>query len=148
VDLGGSDVQEPSVAYVGGRFVVAFQTYDLGPGDAIEMAVVSEDGIVVKAAAPVTSGANFARTQSLVSLGDRFVLVWADDHDGNYELYSQVMDADLTVLRPRERITFNDADSLWPIATLLPDGGIGILFDDWRTGPRHVYYTRLDCSTE
>ncbi len=148
VDLGGSDVQEPSVVYVAGRFLVGWNSYDLGPGDAIEMAVVSENGDVVRTATAVTSGASHARTHSMVSLGDHVVLVWADDYDGNYEIYSQVMDTDLNVVSPRQRITFDPAESLWPIATTLPGGGIGILFDDWRSGPRHAYFTRLECGVE
>ena len=144
VDL-GLDVTDPVVVAAAGRFVVAWYTKNPSPGPAIVAAVVGEDGVVVKNAVPVTSGASFARTASLLSLGDRVLLVWADDLDGNYELYSLVMDADLNVLRGRERLTFDSADTLSPSAVLLKEGGVGVVFDDYRSGTPQVYFTRLEC---
>jgi len=141
----GLDVQEPSVVFAGDRFVVTWQTYAAGPGPSIMAAVISEDGVTEVGATAVTSGATYARTHAVLSLGDRLLLIWADDFDGNYELYSQVMSADLGLLRGRERITFDAADTLSPSAVLTSNGGVGILFDDWRSGSEQVYYTRLDC---
>jgi hypothetical protein len=147
-DLGGPDAQDPLVTAVGERFIVTWQTYRVTPGDAIHAAVVGADGVVLKYGTPITSGASHARSHTMLSLGDRFVLIWTDDLDGNYELYSQTMDADLNVLRPRERITFDTAETLWPSAVLTDGGGIGVLFDDWRSGARQVYYTRLECTSQ
>jgi len=146
VDLGGDRITEPNVTAVDDTFIVSWHTADPFPGPSIMAASFGEDGALRIGSTPITSGALHARTHSLVSLGDRAVMVWADDLDGNYELYSQVMDADLNVLRPRERITFDPADTISPGAVVTSDGGIGILFDDWRSGAHQVYYTRLDCS--
>ncbi len=41
----------------------------------------------------------------------------ADDHDGNYELYLQILDGDLNVLSPRTRLSFTTSDTLSPVAT-------------------------------
>ena len=54
-------------------------------------AVIDEAGTLLVPERAVTTGANFARSFSALSLGDRVILVWADDHDGNYDLYLQIL---------------------------------------------------------
>ena len=115
------------------------------PGDAIWGTTISEEGNILQSERPITSGATFARTQTLLSLGDRALLTWADDRDGNYELYSKMLGLDLQELSPRQRITFNASDTLSPTTTFGPDGDVGVLFDDRRSGSWHVYFTRLVC---
>ena len=93
----------------------------------------------------VTSGASFARSFSALSLGDRVILVWADDHDGNYQLYLQILDANLNVLSPRTRLTFTAADTLSPVAALGPNGDLGVLYDDWQSGVPQSYFLGMSC---
>ncbi len=143
-DLGSENVEELGIAAVEGGFVVSWHTASPAIGPSIMAASFNEDGSVRVGTTPITSGALHARSHSLVSLGDRVVMIWADDLDGYYQLYSQVLDVNLNVLRARERITFAPADTLSPAGVVLSDGGIGILFEDWRSG-HQVYYTRLDC---
>jgi putative metal-binding protein len=145
VDLGGTDVQSPSLVYVGGHFAVFWETYGSNHGPSIYGAVVDERGSVLRPQRAVTSGASHARSFSALSLGDRVLLVWADDLDGNYELYLQVMDADLNVLSPRTRLTYTPSDTLSPVATLGPNGDLGVLYDDWQTGARQTYFTGMSC---
>ncbi|MEI9939363.1 MAG: putative metal-binding motif-containing protein [Pseudomonadota bacterium] len=147
VDLGGTDVQSPSLVYVAGHFA-AFWQRDGGNyiGPSIYGAVVDENGTVLTPERAVTTGANVARSFSVLSLGDRVVLVWADDHDGNYELYLQILDANLNVLSARTRLSFTAADTLSPVATLGPNGDLGVLYDDWQTGPRLTYFLGMSCS--
>jgi hypothetical protein len=143
-DLGSENVEELGIAALKGGFVVSWHTASPAIGPSIMAASFNEDGSVRVGTLPITNGALHARSHSLVSLGDRVVMIWADDLDGYYQLYSQVLDVDLNVLRARERITFAPADTLSPAGVVLSDGGIGILFEDWRSG-HQVYYTRLDC---
>lgn len=147
VELDSQDAIGPRITTVGDRFVVTWMTYTDKPGPEVLAAVLSEDGDVLVPPGPITSGAEFARTHYTVSLGDRFVLLWADTLlDDNYEIYAATFDADLQVLEPRTRLTFDGAESLAPVATLAEDGTLGVLFDDWRSGERHVYFTALGCA--
>jgi hypothetical protein len=75
-DTGASDY---SADWVGDRYVIAWSTELEQPGNAIWAASVDAAGGLVQSAQPITSGANFARSPSLLSLGDRFALAWTDD---------------------------------------------------------------------
>lgn len=137
---------EPSVAWVGDRFVIAWATRDDLPGDSIWAATVDENGKVLQPEQRVATGADFARSQSIVSLGDRLLLVWAADQGtGNYEIYSKMLSQDLTELTPRARITRHTSDSVYPIAVFGPDGDVGVFFNGLRTSNWQTYFTRLVC---
>jgi hypothetical protein len=143
VDLGGTDVLAPSLVYVGGHFAAFWESYDETYGPSIYGAVVDDGGTVLQPARAVTSGASHARSFSVLSLGDRLILVWADDHDGNYELYLQILDPNLNVLTPRTRLTFTATDSLSPVAALGPNGDLAVLYDD--RGDRQSYFLAMSC---
>ena len=143
--LDAQDGVNPTVIWNGDRYIVAYHKRTSVPGDAIWGVAVNEAGQIVTPETQLTSGASFARTQSLLPLGDRLLLVWADDKDGNYELYSKMLSPSLTELSPRQRITENPADSVFPLAAFGPDGDVGVLFDDRRSGTWQVYFTRLVC---
>jgi hypothetical protein len=145
VDLSGTDVVGPSVLYFADRFLVAWQQLRAAPGPSIIGALVDENGNVLRSAQPLTTGANFARTFALLSLGDRALLVWADDHDGNYELYQEILDAQLNVVSPRQRLTFSMADTLGPSIAFGPNGDLGVLYDDWLSGARQSYFLSMSC---
>jgi hypothetical protein len=145
VDIGSTDVQNPSLVFINGRFLVAWERYGEGPEPSIYGALVDESGSVLAPERPITSGANFARSYSLLSLGERALMVWADDHDGNYELYWQILDSNLNVVIPRTRLTTTPTDTLDPTATFGPSGDIGILYDDWQTGARQSYFLSMGC---
>lgn len=145
VFLDAKDGVTPSVVYNGDRYVVAYHKRTNVPGDAIWGVTVDEAGNVLGPEKKLTSGASFARTHSLLPLGDRLLLVWADDKDGNYELYSKMLSPSLDELSPRQRITNDSADSAYPLAAFGPDGDVGVLFDDRRSGTWQVYFTRLVC---
>jgi len=145
VDLGGTDVHSPSLVYVGGHFAVFWETYGSNHGPSIYGTVVDDRGNVLREQRAVTSGASHARSFSALSLGDRVVLVWADDHDGNYDLYLQILDANLNVLFPRTRLSFSSSDTLYPVAALGPNGDLGVLYDDWQSGARQSYFLGMSC---
>lgn len=141
----GQDVQSPSVHWVRDRFLLFWETYGNGPGSSLWGAAFSADAELLVAPQSITSGARFARTHAALSLGDRVLVVWADDRDGNYELYSQVFSPQLAPLTRPQRLSFDPADTLSPALAVGPNGDIGVLFDDWRSGSRQVYFTRLQC---
>jgi len=145
VDLGGTDVLNPSLVYVGGHFAAFWERKGQTVGPSIYGAVVDEGGNVLQPERAVTTGASFARSFSAVSLGDRVILVWADDHDGNYELYLQILDAALNVLSARTRLSFTATDTLSPVAALGPNGDLGVMFDDLQNGGRQTYFLAMSC---
>jgi len=146
VDLGGTDVQSPSVVYVGGHYTLLWDQRGSSYGPSIKGIVVDERGTVLEVERSVTSGANFARSFSALSLGDRVILVWADDHlDNNYELYLEILDAKLNVLVPRFRLSSTASDTLSPVATLGPNGDLGVLYDEWQSDGRQTYFLAMSC---
>lgn len=145
VTLPAENPQAPQIDFNVDRFIVTWSVYDVGPGPAIFGMAVDEDGAALTPVKQLTSGARFARSHALIALGDRLLLIWADDHDENYELYAKTLTPELDELGARFRITTNPAQSLFPAAALGPRGDIGILFDDWRSGSRQTYFTRLEC---
>jgi hypothetical protein len=123
----------PSVAFAGGRFVVAWGfTFDSSvPGAAIHVATVEEGTNAVSGGNPVTFGFSFARHQSLVSLGDRVFLSFsAAGADGAYDIYGLTLAATLDAPPPSTRLTSTPAASLFPYAARGPAGSIGIVFEE------------------
>ncbi len=145
ITLDTTAATDPVVVFNGDRYVAAWSTRTSVPGDTIWAATIGEDGKIIQPATAITSGATFARSQSLLPLGDRLLVVWADDHDGNYELYSKMLSPDLKQLSARARITNNPADSVDPLAVFGPNGDVGVVFDDTRSGNWQTYFTRLVC---
>jgi len=146
VVLARTDARSPRITAVGDLFVVSWDVYGIGPGDSIMAAVLSEQGEVLIPPQAITAGATFARSHHTVSLGDRFVLLWVDDLDGNFELYAKVLGVDLGELEPRVRLTDDPADTLSPYGVLGDSGRLGVLFDDWRSGTHHTYFTSIGCA--
>ena len=145
VDLGGTDVVGPGVVYFANHFLVAWQQQHKSFGPSIYGVMVDENGFALSSPQPLTTGATFARTFALLSLGDRALLVWADDHDGNYELYQEILDTGFKVVSPRQRLTFTPTDSLGPSIAFGPGGDLGVLYDDWLSGSRESYFLSLSC---
>lgn len=150
VDMPNSSAASyPSLAAAGERFFVAW-AFTFGasvPGSTVHMAAVS--GGVATGGFPVTTGFSFVRGTTLVSLGNRVLLVYsAAGPDGAYELYGMTVDPTLAP-GPGTRFTFTDALSLFPYAARGPDGTIGIVFDeDDETPPtsRRPYFMSVGCA--
>ncbi|MFZ5894451.1 MAG: putative metal-binding motif-containing protein [Myxococcota bacterium] len=146
----GSDVDTISIQFVGDRFITLWDVSDgTMQGDAIWGAAFDETGKLLIAPRRVTSSARFARSVSGLSLGDRLLMMWADDAEtasGVYELYYQVLDLNLNVVQSRQRFTFSNTTSLLPGLTPGPGGKIGIAFESWQDGSRQVYFSTLECA--
>jgi len=146
VALDFTDPDGPVVTALGDKYVVTFHQEGTIIGPSIYGAVLSADGKLEVAPRAVTSGATHARGHATYGLGDRFLLVWADDRDGSYQLYAQTFDQTLTALTQRQRITFTGTDTVGPAIAPASDGGLGVLYTDEGTGVRRAFFTRLDCA--
>lgn len=143
--LSDTDVRGPRVVAVGRYFVVTWDVYGAAPGPSIMGAVLNEEGELIAGPQPLTFGASFARSHDTLSLGDRFLLFWADDYYGNYEISAKVLDLGLGDVEPRRRLTIGDADSIGIESVLGDSGRVGLLLDDWRSGTHHSYFATVGC---
>jgi hypothetical protein len=151
VDLGAGNVQAPRIAFANGVFVVVWGEYTSGPGNTIQGAVVNEQSGVQVSARAVTStvqlgtSVRFAADPAVVSLGDRVMLVWAADLNGHYDLYQQVLSTDLST-GGVTLVSDSGADARSPAVSFGPNGDVGVLFDDWRTGNQQTYFAHMTCA--
>jgi hypothetical protein len=144
---GSTDAVYPSVVWNQDRYVIAWFDKSASP-KAIYATAVAEDGVTLVPPKPITDPGPFrSRYPNLKPLGDRLLVVYADDRDQNngYELYSRMIGADLAPLTAESRLTNAQRDSIYPIAAFGPGGNVGVLFRDDREGSQNVYFTRLGC---
>jgi hypothetical protein len=144
---GNTEAVYPVVVWNDDRYVIAWFDRTVTPA-AIWGAAIDESGNVIVPPKPITQpGSARSRYPFLRALGDRLLLVFADDRDnaGGYELYSRVIDKELNGISPELRLTNAAGDSIYPKAAFGPDGEVGVLFRDDRTSEQHVWFTRLAC---
>ena len=144
---GVTKARYPSAVWNSDRYVVAWQQ-DGGPqANGIWAATMAEDGTILTPAKQVTHpGTNLSVDAALRPLGDRVLLVFADNRDGpRHEIYSVMLSNSLDPLSPETRITNAIEDSTNPIPAFGAAGDVGILFTDHRTFQDEVYFTRLGC---
>lgn len=137
----------PTIAWNNDRYIVTWYDKTANP-KAIYGAVVDENGTILVPPTTLTQPGPFrSRYPSVKTLGDRVLIVYSDDRDGNdgYELYTLMLNQKLEPISQERRITFSKRDSIYPIAAFGPDGNVGILFRDDRDGEQHVWFTRLGC---
>jgi len=150
IDLtaGGTGVF-PTMRWNEDRYVVAWHDPDNEP-HAIYGAAITEDGKIATPAKRLTDSPKNSRYPSLLPLGDRVMMLYADNRDQNqgYEIYARMLDASLAPLSPETRITQAPGDSVYPVASFGPEGDVGVLFRDDRLDGQHVYFTRLQCVSE
>jgi hypothetical protein len=136
----------PSAVFSGDRFVVVWsRKLGIDPGDSIWGAALSEAGEVMVSERRVTVGSSFARTQSILGLGDRLLLVWAAEVTDRYDLYAKLLRPDLAELTPASLLARTGSHSISPTAAFGPRGDVGVLFDGQSTGTWQSYFTRLTC---
>ena len=145
VQLTAEPGQYPSIAWNDDRFVVLwdrdrppFQIHGTTIGG------LGEDALAPLALANTTGNARFG---SILSLGDRLILIYSDDRDDNqgYELYTQTLERNLRRRGNATRITKHPGRSGGNLSILGPEGDIGVLFTDQRNGDAQTYFTRLVC---
>ncbi|MEI8257961.1 MAG: hypothetical protein WCJ30_19975, partial [Deltaproteobacteria bacterium] len=144
----GLDVVAPTLVWNRDRWVLAW--YDGAPDSAdyeIWGTTRNAGGLTIVPPLRLTNDLNYSRYPNLVPLGDRLLLTWADDRaGGNYAIWARMFDASLAPMSPESQVTHSPRASVWPVATLGPDGDVGILFRDQRDGPWRVRFTRLQCA--
>lgn len=145
VTIGAAGADSSAIEWSGDRYVVVWDKLQASPGPSILGAAIARNGNVLVSERPVTNGASFARSQALLPLGDRLLLVWADKTTGPYQLRSKMITSDLVELTPSRLVTTSPSDSLNPEVAFGPTGVVGIAFEDRRTGAFQVYSTHLDC---
>jgi len=102
------------------------------------------------AARRLTMDAGFSRYPSLLPLGDRVLVAWADDRDGaQYSLWARVFNTDFSPLSAESRVTrtaMGPTASVYPSLARGPEGDVGVLFRDQREGRIQAWFTRLRCA--
>jgi hypothetical protein len=136
----------PTIVHNQSEYVIAWYDPD-SPKKTVYGTVRGELGEEIVPARVITEGTKHARYPSILPYGDRALLVWSDDRDGNfgYELYAKMLSRKLDTLTPEQRLTKAIGDSIDPIAAFGPTGQVGVLFGDDRTGLPQVYFTHLNC---
>jgi hypothetical protein len=142
-----ADAEGPVVTPLGDNFLITFHQHTgafIGPS--IYGILMSQSGVPLGNVQSLTAGAPHARGNGTFAYGDRFVMVWADDRDGTYQLYSQVFDRKLAPLSPRQRLTTTMSHTRSPVVAPAADGGVGVLYTDEAAGQSQTMFTRLDCA--
>jgi hypothetical protein len=145
-DIPFEDPDAPVVTALKDSYVVTFHQDSGVIGPAIYGVVVGKNGIV-RPAQSMTAGAPHARGNATYSYGDRFVMVWADQRDGVYQLYAQTFDSKLSPITPRLQLTNGKTNSLGPTVAAASDGGLGVLYTDEGAGKPRTLFTRLECGS-
>lgn len=141
------DAVYPDVTWNGDRYLVTWFLRS-GPQKAVFGATYDEAGTGLTPATAISNPGPFrSRYPTVLPLGDRTLFVYSDDRDQNdgYELYSRMVDQDLTPLGGEERLTNAPRDSVDPVVSFGAAGNVGILFRDDRDQAIHVWFDQLGC---
>lgn len=152
VSLIGQGVAGPSLVWNRDRWVVAwFDDDEASPDREVWGALRSPAGGAMGAPRRLTMDPGFSRYPQLLPLGDRLLMVWADDRVGaQYTLFARTLNADLsprtsespvTTLAPGMR-----AAAVYPTLARGPEGDVGVLYRDQRDGRIQTWFTRLRCA--
>lgn len=133
-----------SVIPLGEQYVVAWDEYLKVPGDAIWGAIVDPSGATVHEPVRLTETAAFARTHSILNLGDRLLLFWAQADTGRYAIYTRTLNLDLSPRTKAELVVESDSDALGPDAAF-GNGSLGLAYTSYVDGSPQVFFTTLAC---
>ncbi|HEY5960635.1 MAG TPA: hypothetical protein VIV60_28975, partial [Polyangiaceae bacterium] len=145
VELG--EPGDVSLRWNGDRYILTWDTRtDTGVGDSIWAMSLDVYGNVIAPPRPITAGARIARGPSIVTMGDRFVLLWADDRytPGLFEITLQMFDNDFSPLGLQEQVSDLHSDSIDPGA-VLGGGSLGVLFRSRKYGEWEAFFLAIGC---
>lgn len=140
------DADDASIRWNGDRYIIAWATKTSTVGDSIWAMAVDSRGQRIVAPRPITAGAGMARSPSIVGMGNRFVLLWADDRftPDSFELSMQTFDNSLRAIDGQQRISKLQSNSIDPVG-VLGGGSLGILFRSSQLGVWNCYFMTLGC---
>jgi hypothetical protein len=134
------------------RWVIAWFDDDESSADReVWGALRDPAGLAVGPPRRLTMDGGFSRYPQLLPLGDRVLLVWADDRVGaQYSLFARTLDANLNPRTPEAQLTqlspgMRNA-AVYPLLARGPEGDVGVLYRDQRDGRIQTWFTRLRCA--
>lgn len=121
----GEGAYDFSVDWVKDRFVIAWNIEQADIGNAIWASTIDPNGNVITSPTRISDGATFARSPSVLSLGDRFALAWSDDRIQyqHYGIRFRTFDTQLNPLVPVASLVETTYDCIYPS---LSAGGSGL----------------------
>jgi hypothetical protein len=107
---------------------------------------VDRNGTILLAAQAITGLGGFARSHSVLSLGDRLLVAWANDQGQSYDVFYQMFSADLQPISGLVQVTATSLDEVAPRLRFGPDGEVALLYTEHTIdhGPRVLMQT-LTC---
>lgn len=136
-----------AIRWLTDRYVLVWaQKTEDSVGPAIWAMTMDEKGQTIDPAQILTSGATMARGPFIVSLGDRFVLLWSDNRFSPdvFELSMQTFTKSLFPMDDQQQISNLGVDSVDPVG-VLGGGTLGILFRSRLGGPWYTHFISLGC---
>lgn len=134
--------------FANGNYIVSWSEYTpgQGPGASIWGAIVDRNGAILQAAQALTQLGGFARSHSVLSLGDRILVAWANDLGQSYDLFYQMFSAGLQPIGGIVQVTATTLDEVAPRLRFGPDGEVALLYTEHTIdhGPRVLMQT-LTC---
>jgi hypothetical protein len=134
------------------RWVIAWFDDDESSADReVWGALRDAAGLAIGSPRRLTMDTGFSRYPQLLPLGDRVLMVWADDRVGaQYSLFARTLDANLSPRTPESQVTqlapgMRNA-AVYPTLARGPDGDVGVLYRDQRDGRIQTWFTRLRCA--
>ncbi len=137
---------DPVLAFNDDRFVLLWeQKIDGFPGRSVFGATLSETGAVLMGETPIITSAGFARDPTMLTLGNRILVTWAEEQSARFNLFARMFSPDLVPIAPTEQLTDTNGDSTDPVTAFGPDGDVGVFFMDRAETRRQRFFVRLVC---
>lgn len=115
---------------------------DRAGNDEIFFQAIAADSSLIGPNVRVTEAATSSIYPAIAWTGTRYGVVWADDRDGNREIYATILETDGAALGAPRRLTNAPGGAAFP--WLAFDGtGFGITWHDERDGNPEIYFARF-----
>jgi hypothetical protein len=133
--------RQATLAWTGSEYGLAWIDYRLGYAD-IYLARLDASGAIVGTDVRVTAGAGASSFPELVWASSQLHLAWADDRDGNEEIYYVRLDPTGVPTSPELRVTNAPYSSTLP-AMSWTGSEMALTWRDSRTSPSQIYINYL-----